>query len=144
MMHASVAMARKLRAGSEYGLLYGNGGYCTHHHSLILSSHPIAGVSFPQDYKFDAEADARRGPIPANDQSYEGPAKIETYTVFHSREGDPTDGVVIALNPEGKRVVSKVDGDDAALIAFLTSGEQEPVGSAGRTERVGETLYWRR
>lgn len=144
MMHAAVAMARKLRAGSEYGLLYGNGGYCTHHHSLVLSSHPIAGVSFPQDYKFDAEADARRGPIPVNDQNYEGPATIETYTVFHSREGDPTDGVVIALNPEGKRVVSKVEGDDAALIAFLTSGEQEPVGSAGCIERVGETLYWRR
>lgn len=144
MMHATVAMVRKLRAGSEYGLLYGNGGYCTHHHTLVISSHPVAGVSFPQDYKFDAEADARRGPIPVNDQSYEGPARIETYTVFHSRSGEPTNGVVIALNPEGKRVVSKVEGDDAAMIEFLTSGAQEPVGSAGRTERVGDTLYWRR
>ena len=144
MMHATVAMVGKLRAGSEYGLLYGNGGYCTHHHSLVQSSHPIDGVSFPQDYGFHAEADKRRGPIPANDQNYEGPATIETYTVFHSREGDPTSGVVIARNPDGKRVVTKVEGDDAVLIAFLTDGQQEPVGSAGRTERVGETLYWRR
>lgn len=144
MMHASAAMVRKLRAGSEYGLLYGNGGYCTHHHSLVLSSHPIEGVTFPRDYRFDSLADARRGPIPVNDQTYEGPARIETYTVFHSREGDQTGGTVIALTPDGRRVVSMVDGDDAATLAFLTDGKVEPVGTPGRTEKVGETLYWRR
>lgn len=143
MMHAAAAMVGKLREGGGKGLLYGNGGYCTHHHTLILSSQPIEGVSFPQDYKFDAEADARRGPIPVNDQSYEGPAMIETYTVFHSREGDPTGGTIVALTPDGRRVVSKVTAEDTATIAFLTDGKAEPVGTAGRIERDGETLYWR-
>ena len=143
MMHATAAMVGKLREGGGKGLLYGNGGYCTHHHTLVLSSEPIAGVAFPQDYKFDAEADARRGPIPANDQTYEGPATIETYTVFHSREGDPTGGTVVTLTPDGRRVVARVPGEDAATIAFLTDGKAEPVGTSGRIEREDETLFWR-
>ncbi|MBM3594494.1 MAG: acetyl-CoA acetyltransferase [Alphaproteobacteria bacterium] len=143
MMHATAAMVGKLREGGGKGLLYGNGGYCTHHHTLVLSSEPIEGVSFPQEYRFDAEADARRGPIPANDQTYEGPATIETYTVFHSREGDPTGGTIVALTPDGRRVVSKVPAEDEATIAFLTDGKAEPVGTPGRIERDGETLYWR-
>jgi len=109
----------------------------------VLSSEPIEGVSFPQDYKFNAEADARRGPIPANDQTYEGPATIETYTVFHSREGDPTGGTIVALTPDKRRVVAKVPGEDAATIAFLTDGKAEPVGTPGRIESDGETLVWR-
>jgi len=144
MMHATAAMVRKLRESGQYGLLYANGGFCTHHHTLVLSNHQVSGVSFPQDYDVNAAADARRGPIPANDQSYEGPATIETYTVFHSREGDPTSAAVLALTPQGKRVVSKVDGSDSAMIAFLTDGKEEPVGSAGRTQAQGETLYWKR
>ncbi|MCB2047965.1 MAG: acetyl-CoA acetyltransferase [Novosphingobium sp.] len=143
MMHATAAMVGKLRAGGGKGLLYGNGGYCTHHHTLVLSSEPVEGVSFPQHYRFDAEADARRGPIPANDQTYEGPAEIETYTVFHSREGDPTGGTIVALTPDRRRVVAKVTGEDAATIAFLTDGKTEPVGTSGRIEKDGETLYWR-
>jgi acetyl-CoA C-acetyltransferase len=143
MMHATAAMVGKLRQGGGKGLLYGNGGYCTHHHTLVLSSEPIESVSFPQNYKFDAEAAARRGAIPANDQTYEGPATIETYTVFHSREGDPTGGTVVALTPDGRRVVSKVPAEDAATIAFLTDGKAEPVGTPGRIESDGETLFWR-
>jgi acetyl-CoA C-acetyltransferase len=143
MMHATAAMVGKLRQGGGKGLLYGNGGYCTHHHTLVLSSEPIEDVSFPQNYRFDAEADARRGPIPANDQTYEGPATIETYTVFHSREGDPTGGTIVALTPDKRRVVAKVPGEDAATIAFLTDGKAEPVGTSGRIESDGETLYWR-
>jgi acetyl-CoA C-acetyltransferase len=148
MMHATAAMVGKLRADKAggaggKGLLYGNGGYCTHHHTLVLSTEPVSGVTFPQDYKFDAEADARRGPIPVNDQSYEGPATIETYTVFHSREGDPTSGTIVAMTPDGRRVVARVPGEDTAMIAFLTGGDAEPVGAAGRIERDGETLFWR-
>ncbi|MBV1918372.1 MAG: acetyl-CoA acetyltransferase [Sphingomonadaceae bacterium] len=144
MMHASAGMVRKLRESGEYGLLYGNGGHCTHNHAIVLSTHPVKGVSFPQDYDFHEEADARRGAIPESDQTYEGPATIETYTVFHSRAGDPTSGVIFALTPQGTRVVSKVEGEDLDMMAFLTDGTVEPVGTSGRTERVGETLFWRR
>src|SRR5215468_5230688 len=37
MTHAACAMVRKLRSGAKLGLLYGQGGFVTKHHALILS-----------------------------------------------------------------------------------------------------------
>ena len=142
MTHATAAMVRNLRAGGQYGLLYGNGGHCTHNHAIVLSRHPIAGANLPQDYHFQAEADARRGVIPPLTDAYEGPAVIETYTVFYGRSGEPTHGVVLARNPAGERVICRIDAEDAAGIALLTSGAVEPVGQSGSTVRRGEALHW--
>jgi len=133
---------RNLRRGGEFGLLYGNGGHCTHNHAIALARHLVAGVSFPQDYHFQELADAQRGPIPPLTDDYEGPAVIETYTVFYDREGLPKYGVVLARNPVGARVISRIDAADERGIAFLTDGGVEPVGTSGHTVRRGDTLYW--
>ena len=37
MTHAACAMVRKLRDGAKLGLLYGQGGFVTKHHALVLS-----------------------------------------------------------------------------------------------------------
>src|SRR3954449_9804799 len=37
MTHAACAMVRKLRSGAKLGLLYGQGGFVTKHHALVLS-----------------------------------------------------------------------------------------------------------
>ena len=37
MTHAACAMVRKLRDGGKLGLLYGQGGFVTKHHALVLS-----------------------------------------------------------------------------------------------------------
>ena len=142
MTHATCAMVRNLRESGEYGLLYGNGGHCTHNHAIVLARHPVAGVRFPQDYHFDTEADAMRGCIPSVGDTYEGPATIETYTVFYGRDGAPEYGVVLVRNPAGDRVICRIDAEDAAGIAFLTDGTSEPVGSSGTTIRRGDTLHW--
>jgi acetyl-CoA C-acetyltransferase len=142
MLHATAAMVRNLRRGGEFGLLYGNGGHCTHNHAIALARHLVAGVSFPQDYHFQELADAQRGPIPPLTDDYEGPAVIETYTVFYDREGLPKYGVVLARNPVGARVISRIDAADERGIAFLTDGGVEPVGTSGHTVRRGDTLYW--
>lgn len=142
MTHGAAAMVRKLRQYGQFGLLYGNGGHCTHNHALVLSRRPVRGVSFPQDYHFQDDADAIRGPIPRTGDRYEGPATIETYTVYYDRSGAPQHGVVLARNPAGDRVIARIDGGDEAGIAFLTSGAFEPVGSPGRTIRRSEVLYW--
>ena len=142
MGHATCAMVRELRKGGEYGLLYGNGGHCTHNHAIVLARHPVAGVSFPHDYHFQVEADAKRGAIPALTDTYEGPAVIETYTVYYGRDGAPSHGVVLARNAAGERVISRIDAEDEAGIAFLTSGAAEPVGQSGTTQRRGEALHW--
>ena len=58
MTHAACAMVRKLRDGGKLGLLYGQGGFVTKHHGLVLSreapkqalaaGHQRAGRSRPQ------------------------------------------------------------------------------------------------
>jgi acetyl-CoA C-acetyltransferase len=144
MTHAAAAMVRKLRTSGEFGLLYGNGGHCTHNHAIVLARRPVAGASFPQDYHFQAEADARRGAVPSATDDYEGPAVLETYTVFYGRDGTPQQGVVLARNPAGDRIVSRIDGNDEDGIAFLTKGVVEPVGTQGHTVRQGEMLTWKR
>ena len=46
MTHAAIAMVRKLRKGGKLGLLYGQGGFVTKHHGLVLSREaPKAGRS---------------------------------------------------------------------------------------------------
>jgi acetyl-CoA C-acetyltransferase len=144
MMHAAASMVRELRKGGEYGLLYGNGGHCTHNHAIVLARHPVPGACFPQDYHFQELADAQRGAIPPVSDDYEGPAVIETYTVFYGRDGLPYYGVVLARNTAGARLIARIDASDEDGITFLTSGAVEPVGTRGHTVRQGQALHWRR
>ena len=143
MTHAIAAMVQALRQGGCNGLLFANGGHCTHNHTIVLSRKPPRESLFPQDYDFQSEADAARGAIPALGDSYEGPVTLETYTVIYDRAGEPDYGIVFARAPDGARVIAKVAGEDADTIAFLTDGRCEPVGSTGITSKIGETLFWR-
>lgn len=132
MSHAIAAMVDRLRAGDgQNGLLFGNGGFATYNHSIVLSRKPLPGVSFPHDFNCQAQADARRGPVPVVDEDYTGPGIIESYTVFYDRTGAPSAGVVVARNPAGDRFLARVPGDDAAGIDFLTNAHADPIGTAG-------------
>jgi acetyl-CoA C-acetyltransferase len=131
MSHAVVSLVLKLRQSGRCGLLFANGGLATHNHSLVLSRVPFAKNSFPQSFDFQTEADALRGKAPPVDENYLGPATLETYTVFYDRNGAPRGGAVVARAPSGARFIARVPAEDAATIAWLTSGEQEPVGSLG-------------
>jgi len=142
MGHAIAAMVRKIREGARNGLLFGNGGYCSHNHAIVLRGSPVkerAGWSHDGD---QAEADARRGSIPALTDVIEGELPVETYTVVYDREGEPKYGVVLSRSPSGERVIAQVPPEDARSLAWLTSGNAEPVGALGRNRRVGETLIW--
>ena len=145
MSHAVVGMVLKLRESGDKGLLFANGGFATHNHSIVLSRSPLAEAAFPQDYDFQAEADAKRGPIPALDEAYRGAGTIETYTVIYDRVGAPDFGIVVGRSPEGTRFLARVPASDAATIAFLTSGDAEPVGSAGEAvDGKGGLTFWQR
>jgi acetyl-CoA C-acetyltransferase len=143
MSHAVAAMVQALRKGGRIGLLFGNGGHCTHNHAIVVSREPPREGLLPHDYDHQAEADAARGTVPVLRDDYEGVAPVETYTVIYGRSGEPDYGVVMSRAPDGSRVVAKVDPADAAAIAFLTDGANEPVGAMGATKKVGDTLYWR-
>lgn len=140
MSHAVACMVEKLReaGGPESrgrGLLFANGGYATHSHTIVLAKDPIPGVSFPQDFDVNDAADAARGSVPEIDKGYTGPATIETYTVHYNRDGSPRLGTVIARTPAGARTLAMVSADDAAGIAALTDGVREPVGRSGMITR---------
>ena len=109
----------------------------------MLGNKPIAAASFPQDFDYQAEAEARRGPVPDLVEDYAGPATIESYTVFYGRDGGPKAGVVVARTPPGQRTLAHVDVSDEAMLAFLTDGKAEPVGTVGEVVALEEGFGWR-
>jgi len=143
MSHAIVSMVEKLRREGRYGFLFANGGFATDNHCIVLGSEPIAAASFPQDFDYQAEAEEERGPVPDLVEDYAGPATIESYTVFYGRDGAPKAGVVAARTPDGKRTLAHVDVTDAAMLAFLTDGTREPVGTEGQVVALDEGFGWR-
>ena len=131
MMHGIAQMMEKLRAEGGNGLVVGNGGYATSSHSIVLSRTPTREGLFPQDYDFQAAADARRCAVPELLESYEGSGHIETYAVPFARHGVPKDAIIVGRTPQGARFLASVPADDHVLMDFLMSGYDEPVGSAG-------------
>jgi acetyl-CoA C-acetyltransferase len=138
MSHAVVSMMHRLRDYGRYGFLFANGGFATDNHCIVLSNQPIEAAEFPQDFNYQAEADAARAAIPELDEGYTGAASVETYTVFYGRDAAPRAGVVVARTPGGKRTLAHVDVRDAAMVAFLTDGAREPVGSSGTIIEAGD------
>jgi acetyl-CoA C-acetyltransferase len=141
MSHAVVSMVEALRQNGRHGLLFANGGLATNNHSIVLSREPSATAQFPQDFDFQAEADALRGAVPPLEEDYLGPAVIETYTVLYNRDGSPSQGAIIGRSPGGTRFLAKVPADGAA-IEWLTSGNQEPVGAAGTAFKGADGDTW--
>jgi acetyl-CoA C-acetyltransferase len=145
MSHAVVSMVQKLRESGRNGFLFANGGVATDNHCIILSSKPIAAASFPQDFDYQAEADAARGEVAVLEKDYTGDATLESYTVFYGRDRLPKGGVVMARGANGCRTLAHVDAGEAELIAFLTDGKFEPVGASGRIILRDEgRRYWTR
>ena len=142
MSHAVVSMVLALRRNGRHGLLFANGGLATHNHSMVLSCAAPAPNIFPQNFDFQAQADALRGPAPPVQEDYLGPATVETYTVLYDREGTAQQGAIIGRAPNGARFIAKVPADDTATIRWLTSGEQEPVGMPGTAVKGADGDTW--
>lgn len=127
MGHATCAMVRTLRdAPSELGLLYGQGGFVTKHQSLVLSRRPPA-----QPMTVDRQPALAQEAIPPLDLDYRGPARIESYTVLHDRDGQPRQGVLILRTPQGARSMARVGVEDADAMALLLAESHSAVGRDG-------------
>lgn len=142
MSHAVVSMVLALRERGRFGLLFANGGIATHSHSMVLGRSAFGPNTFPQNFDYQSEADAIRGPVAPIEENYIGSAKVETYTVFYDRDGSARQGVIVARSTHGSRFIAKVPGTDRAAIHWLTSGEQEPVGAAGTAIRGPDGDTW--
>src|SRR3954462_6051329 len=81
MTHAACAMVRRLRSGAKLGLLYGQGGFVTKHHALVLSR-DAPREALAQDASVQAEADRRRGEVPQFVTEASGSGTVESFTVI--------------------------------------------------------------
>ena len=133
MMHAAAAMVEKLRAdhADAKGLIFGNGGFASHSHTIILSRRPGCDADRPVDYDVQAFADDRRGPAPEFLERYAGPGTIESFCMPYGRNGAPAYAAVVGRAPTGERFLAHVPGDDHRMLRFLAGEEGEPVGTAG-------------
>ena len=143
MTHAACAMVRSLRNGAQLGLLYGQGGFVTKHHGLVLSrqapNHALA-----QDTSVQAEADRRRGPVPDFVTEAGGKGTVESFTVIYGRNNGIEHGVVMLRTSDHARALARVPAQDGQTLAHLMNMDRTPVGSSGELVSTDDgILEWR-
>jgi acetyl-CoA C-acetyltransferase len=143
MTHAACAMVRKLRDGANLGLLYGQGGFVTKHHALVLSRQP-AVAALAQDTSVQAEADRHRGVVPEFVTEANGKGSIESFTVIYGRNNEVEHGVVMLRTEQNARALARVPASDRQTLAHLLNMDRTPVGSTGDILSADEgVLEWR-
>ncbi|MBN8978165.1 MAG: acetyl-CoA acetyltransferase [Rhizobiales bacterium] len=143
MAHAACAMVRKLRSGGKLGLLYGQGGFVTKHHGLILSPQaPRAALA--QETSVQAEADRNRQPAPPFVTEASGTGKLESFTVIYGRGGAAEHGVVMLRTDENARTLARIPASDTQTLTHLTNLDRSPVGGLGSISTAADgILEWR-
>src|SRR6478752_5155443 len=107
MTHAACAMVRNLRARGKLGLLYGQGGFVTKHHGLVLSRQaPKAALE--QDTSVQAEADRNRRKVPDFVDAAQGKGKVEAFSVIYRGKGEVDHGVVMLRTSDNARALARV------------------------------------
>jgi len=143
MTHAACAMVRKLRNGAKLGLLYGQGGFVTKHHALVVSRQPPREV-LAQDTSVQAEADRNKRAVPEFVTETSGKGAVESFTVIYGRGGDVEHGVVMLRTSDNARALARVPAHDGATLAHLTNMDHTPVGSIGEISSADDgILEWR-
>src|ERR1700731_1794403 len=143
MTHAACAMVRKLRSGARLGLLYGQGGFVTKHHAMVLSRQPPQHT-LAQDTSGQAEADRHRGAVPEFVTEARGKGTVESFTVIYGRNNEVEHGVVMLRTPDDARALARVPAQDGGTLAHLLNLDRTPVGSAGDIVSAGDgVLEWR-
>lgn len=143
MAHAACAMVRKLRSGGKLGLLYGQGGFVTKHHGLILSPQ-APRTALAQETSVQAEADRNRQKPPPFVTEASGAGKVESFTVIYGRGGAAEHGVVMLRTTEDARALARVPASDTQTLALLTNLDRSPVGGVGEISTAADgILEWR-
>jgi acetyl-CoA C-acetyltransferase len=130
MTHAACAMVRKLRDGAKLGLLYGQGGFVTKHHGLVLSRQPPR-ETLAQDAGVQAVADRAKRAVPDFVTEATGKGTVESFTVLYGRGGDAEHGVVMLRTEDDRRTLARIPARDEKTLAHLQNMDRTPVGSVG-------------
>jgi acetyl-CoA C-acetyltransferase len=130
MTHAACAMVRELRGGGRLGLLYGQGGFVTKHHALVLSRQPPR-EALAQETSVQGVADRARRAVPDFVTEATGKGKVESFTVIYGRAGSAEHGVVMLRTEDDRRTLARVPASDDATLAHLRNMDRTPVASIG-------------
>ncbi len=144
MTHACAGMVRTLRdAPGELGLLYGQGGFVTAHHAIVLAGEPPTDERILQPYDRQAEADRRRAPAPVIAEAATGHATVETFTVVFRHDSAVDFGAVVLRLPDGARTLARVEASDTTTLNRLMARDRSPIGLVGQLHAGdGDRLGW--
>jgi acetyl-CoA C-acetyltransferase len=124
-------------------LLYGQGGFVTKHHALVLSRQPPQ-ATLAQEASVQAEADRHRGAVPDFVTEADGKGKVESFTVLYGRGGEVEHGVVMLRTERDARALARVPAQDSVTLAHLMDIDRTPVGSVGGIVTADDSvLEWR-
>ncbi len=143
MTHAACAMVRALRRGAKLGLLYGQGGFVTKHHALVVSRQ-APREPLKQDTSVQAISDAHKRAVPEFVTEARGKGKVESFIVIYGRSGEVEHGVVMLRTEQDTRTLARVPVQDTATIGRLLNLDRHPVGSIGDVATAGDGVpEWR-
>jgi acetyl-CoA C-acetyltransferase len=143
MTHAACAMVRSLRDGAKLGLLYGQGGFVTKHHGLVLSRQAPKQI-LAQDTSVQAEADRNRRKVPDFVTEANGKGKVEAFTVIYRSNGEIEHGVTMLRTEDDRRTLGRIPAGDSRTLAHLLNLDRTPVGSVGDIVTADDgMLEWR-
>lgn len=143
MTHAACAMVRRLREGAKLGLLYGQGGFVTKHHALVVAKMPPR-KALAQETSVQAEADRNKRAVPEFVTDISGKGKVESFTVLYGRGGEVEHGVVMLRTEDDRRTLGRIPAGDTATLAHLLNMDRTPVGSLGEIAMAADAVpEWR-
>ncbi|EGX48204.1 hypothetical protein AOL_s00081g67 [Orbilia oligospora ATCC 24927] len=134
----SLDAALRLRSGKgSTALVLANGGSATYEHVICISSQPRpTGSPYPASAPLPEFTEVSGPPV---DETPEGEAVIETYTVSFHRSGKPELAYIVGrLKKNDYRFVS--NHADEQTLKQLCSTTEEPIGKTGWVfcDKVGE------
>lgn len=137
-LHAIAEMVKRLRTGvAQHGLVTANGLYLTKHSLGVYSSQAPQTAWQPLD-SAPIQHTVDVGPKVKVAADPSGKAKVETYTVCFGREG-PKQGIVIARNAAGERIIANTATDEQILQQWLN---EDPIGHTGFVRIHDNTNYF--
>lgn len=131
-LHSLAGMYSRLRSHpGDVGMVTGNGWYLTKHSAAVLSTRPPASPPTSATPDIDERQRAAVAPLPLRRSAGTSEAgRVDSYTVFHERNGTPAKGIVVGRFADGARFVANTAADPVLL------AEMEGAEMVGRTGSV--------
>lgn len=120
--HAIATLTERLRERpGDTGLATAVGWYMTKHAVGVYSARPPASGFRPRSVSAEAAGVPSREVAPAETA---GAATLESLTVIHTREGEPSAATIAALLTDGRRALAR--SEDPATLRALAGGPPAP------------------